>query len=87
MAPPELRGTSFGLLAAIQSAGDFVASVAVGLIWTLVSPTAGFAVAAVVVAAGGMLPLSFDGSGSTAGMALDSFADYDIRLTIAGMCA
>jgi MFS family permease len=65
MAPPELRGSSFGLLAAIQSAGDFVASVAVGAIWTLVSPTAAFAVAAVVVAAGGLLPL---GLGRTIGV-------------------
>jgi hypothetical protein len=58
VAPPELRGSSFGLLAAIQSAGDFVASVTVGVIRTLVSPTAAFAVAAVVVAAGGFLPLT-----------------------------
>jgi hypothetical protein len=54
MGPLELRGSSFGLLAAIQSAGDFVASVTVGVIRTLVSPTAAFAVAAVVVAAGGV---------------------------------
>lgn len=51
LAPVELRGSAFGLLAAIQSVGDLVASVAVGLIWTLVSPTAAFGVAALVMAA------------------------------------
>ena len=35
-----LRGSGFGLLGAIQSLGDFVSSAAVGLVWTLVSPTA-----------------------------------------------
>lgn len=51
LAPVELRGSAFGLLAAIQSVGDLVASVAVGLIWTLVSPTAAFGVAALAMAA------------------------------------
>lgn len=57
MAPPELRGSAFGLLAAIQSAGDFTASAAVGLIWTIGSPAAAFTAAALVVALGGALSL------------------------------
>ena len=44
--PDELRGSGFGLLGAVQSLGDFVSSAAVGLIWTLVSPTAAFLAAA-----------------------------------------
>ena len=48
--PNELRGSGFGLLGAVQSLGDFVSSAAVGLVWTLVSPTAAFLVAAVWMA-------------------------------------
>jgi MFS family permease len=44
--PDELRGSGFGLLGGIQSLGDFVSSAAVGLTWSLVSPTAAFIVAA-----------------------------------------
>ena len=58
LAPAELRGSAFGLLAAIQSVGDFLASVAVGLIWTLVSPAAGFGVAAIAMGAA-LLVLAF----------------------------
>jgi MFS family permease len=43
--PDELRGSGFGLLGGVQSLGDFVSSVAVGLVWTLVSPSAAFVVA------------------------------------------
>jgi MFS family permease len=45
--PNELRGSGFGLLGGIQSLGDFVSSAAVGGVWTAVSPTAAFALAAV----------------------------------------
>ena len=41
-APEEIRGSAFGLLAAIQSLGNLAASAIAGLIWTLVSPTAAF---------------------------------------------
>jgi MFS family permease len=44
--PDHLRGSGFGLLGAVQSLGDFVSSAAVGLVWTLASPTAAFLVAA-----------------------------------------
>jgi MFS family permease len=39
LAPVELRGSAFGLLAAVQSFGDLVA----GLLWTAVSPRVAFA--------------------------------------------
>jgi MFS family permease len=44
--PNELRGSGFGLLGGVQSLGDFVSSAAVGLAWTLGSPTAAFVLAA-----------------------------------------
>lgn len=44
--PDELRGSGFGLLGAIQSLGDFASTAAVGALWSLVSPTLGFAYAA-----------------------------------------
>ena len=41
-APVELRGSAFGLLAAIQSVGNLAASAIAGLLWTLISPRAAF---------------------------------------------
>jgi MFS family permease len=46
-APADLRGSAFGVLAAVQSFGNLVASATSGLLWTLVSPAAAFAYAAV----------------------------------------
>jgi MFS family permease len=40
--PDHLRGSGFGLLGGVQSFGDFASSAAVGLLWSAVSPTAGF---------------------------------------------
>jgi MFS family permease len=51
LAPTAVRGSAFGLLAGIQSAGDFIASAAVGLVWTLVSPTVAFGFAAALMVA------------------------------------
>lgn len=42
LAPPDLRGSAFGLLAAIQSFGNLIASGIAGLLWSLASPTAAF---------------------------------------------
>lgn len=42
LAPPEVRGSAFGVLAAIQSFGNFAASGVAGLVWTLASPEAAF---------------------------------------------
>ncbi len=38
----DIRGSAFGLLAAIQSLGNFAASAGAGLLWTEVSPRAAF---------------------------------------------
>jgi MFS family permease len=42
LAPMELRGSAFGLLAAVQSFGNLAASAIAGLLWTLVSPRLAF---------------------------------------------
>ncbi|MFG2056907.1 MFS transporter [Micromonospora sp. NPDC048930] len=42
LAPPQLRGSAFGVLATVQSLGNLAASAAAGLLWTAVSPTAAF---------------------------------------------
>jgi MFS family permease len=42
LAPAQLRGSAFGLLAAVQSLGNLAASSAAGLLWTLASPRAAF---------------------------------------------
>ena len=42
LAPVELRGSAFGLLAAVQSFGNLTASAIAGLLWTLVSPRVAF---------------------------------------------
>lgn len=42
-APEAIRGSAFGLLAAVQSFGNLAASVVAGALWTLVSPRAAFA--------------------------------------------
>ena len=41
-APPDVRGSAFGILAAIQSFGNLAASAVAGGLWTLVSPRAAF---------------------------------------------
>ena len=50
LAPEDLRGSAFGLLAAVQSFGNLVASAVAGLLWTLVSPAAGMLFAAAMMA-------------------------------------
>jgi MFS family permease len=42
LAPVELRGSAFGLLAAVQSFGNLAASAIAGLLWTLASPPVAF---------------------------------------------
>jgi MFS family permease len=46
LAPEGLRGSAFGLLAALQSAGNLAASAIAGVLWTLVSPAPAFVYAA-----------------------------------------
>ncbi len=42
LAPPDLRGSAFGLLATVQSFGNIVASAITGVLWTTFSPTVAF---------------------------------------------
>jgi MFS family permease len=42
LAPVELRGSAFGLLAAVQSFGNLAASATAGLLWTTASPRVAF---------------------------------------------
>ena len=50
------HGAGFGLMSAVDGLGDFLSSVTMGAIWTLVSPNAGFATAgALALAAAAML--------------------------------
>lgn len=46
MADDDVRGSAFGLLAGLQSLGNLAASGVIGLVWTLVSPTVAFGLAA-----------------------------------------
>jgi MFS family permease len=54
----EIAGTAYGVLGAVNGVGDFVSSLAVGLLWTAVGPAAGFIYAAVVGLAGTILMAS-----------------------------
>jgi MFS family permease len=42
MLPQEIRGTGFGVLAAVNGVGDFVSSIMVGFLWASFSPAGGF---------------------------------------------
>jgi MFS family permease len=50
LASEDLRGSAFGLLAAVQSFGNLVASAVAGILWTAVSPAAGLLFAAALMA-------------------------------------
>ncbi len=50
LAPTGLRGSAFGLLAAVQSFGNLVASAVAGVLWTVVSPAAALSFAAALMA-------------------------------------
>ncbi|MFJ3102403.1 MFS transporter [Streptomyces sp. NPDC086835] len=43
LAPEDLRGSAFGMLAAVQSFGNLAASTLAGILWTAFSPAAAFA--------------------------------------------
>lgn len=46
MLPDRLRGSGFGVIGAVQAAGNLVGTVVVGVLYTVVSPTVGFLYAA-----------------------------------------
>jgi MFS family permease len=58
LAPVELRGSAFGLLAAVQSFGNLAASAIAGLLWTAASPRVafGYLIAWMLLALAGLLP-------------------------------
>jgi MFS family permease len=51
-APDQLRGSAFGLMAAVQSFGNLAASAMAGIVWTVLSPSwaFGFLAAAMIIA-------------------------------------
>jgi len=53
--PREVRGSGFGVLATVNGVGDLVSSVAVGALWSGVSPAAGFLYAAIFSVLGAVL--------------------------------
>jgi len=57
LAPANVRGSAFGLLAAVQSVGNLAASAIAGILWTVFSPAAafGYLVAWMVIALIGLL--------------------------------
>jgi MFS family permease len=46
--PDDRHGTGFGLMSSVDGLGDFLSSIGMGILWTAVSPNAGFAAAAVL---------------------------------------
>jgi len=53
--PAEIRGSGFGMLAAFNGIGDLISSVAVGALWSAVSPAAGFYYAGFFALSGAIL--------------------------------
>ena len=53
-APEAVRGSAFGLLAAVQSFGNLVASGVAGLLWTFISPSAAFSFATLLMLLSGL---------------------------------
>lgn len=53
--PKAIRGSGFGVLATANGVGDLVSSVAVGALWSSVSPTSGFLYAGIFAAIGAAL--------------------------------
>ena len=54
----EVAGTAFGVLGVVNGVGDFVSSLLVGILWSLIGPTFSFLYAAVVGLAGTILMAS-----------------------------
>jgi MFS family permease len=59
--PVPARGSGFGVLATVNGIGDLVSSIAVGALWSGVSPAAGFAYAGILTMAGALLIFFFTG--------------------------
>jgi MFS family permease len=63
-APEEIRGSAFGLLAALQSAGNLAASAVAGILWTAFAPTVAFIWLAAWMLAAGLAFLTMPGDGT-----------------------
>ena len=61
--PENLRGTGYGTLATVNGIGDFASSSVVGLLWTAISPTAGFGYGAALCMLGATLLFATRGRG------------------------
>jgi MFS family permease len=59
----QTRGIGMGVLGTVNGIGDFGASVMVGLLWTLVSPAAGFGAAAALMLIGAIIMFLIPGTG------------------------
>jgi hypothetical protein len=60
--PATIRGSGFGVLAAVNGIGDLISSVAVGVLWTTVSANAGFIYAGFFALAGAILIYFYTGT-------------------------
>ncbi len=59
--PTQIRGSGFGVLATANGIGDLISSIAVGALWSAVSPAAGFLYAATFTTLGALLIFFFTG--------------------------
>ena len=57
LAPQEQHGMAFGTLAAVNAVGDFISSAAVGLLWSIASPSVAFGFSAALFLLGAVLIL------------------------------
>ncbi|GAB4542686.1 MAG: hypothetical protein Kow0063_35050 [Anaerolineae bacterium] len=53
--PEDVRGTGYGALSTVNGLGDLLSSMVVGVLWTTVSPAAGFAYATVLFVLGAVV--------------------------------
>jgi MFS family permease len=68
LAPGQLRGSAFGLLATVQVGGNLIASAVAGLLWSAVSPLAAFVfLAAAMIIAAALIVTAGPGSAGRAG--------------------
>lgn len=49
------HGAGFGLMSAVDGVGDFLSSIAMGVLWTAISPNAGFAAAGILALASALV--------------------------------
>jgi MFS family permease len=59
--PAKVRGSGFGVLATVNGIGDLISSIAVGVLWSSVSPNAGFLYAGIFTLTGALLIYFFTG--------------------------